>query len=99
MTNPAAGPHGRLAGVRDALTPREWARAGAMATTIIGLNVAGWGMLSAAASIPQPSTCRPMIDPVIPPARAHSLGVSASRTAASLPCGLAARLVIGAPPG
>ena len=49
MTNPAAGPHGRLAGVRDALTPREWARAGAMAAAIIGLHVAGWGMLAAAA--------------------------------------------------
>src|SRR5215470_2205151 len=40
-----------------------------------------------------------MIDTVIPPARAHSFGVSASRTPASLPCGLAARSVIGAPPG
>src|SRR6266705_594924 len=49
MTDLAARPHGRLAGVRDALTPREWARAGAMAATIIGLNVLGWGMLSAAA--------------------------------------------------
>ena len=34
--------------VRDALTPREWARAGAMALSIIGLNVLGWGMLAAA---------------------------------------------------
>ena len=50
MTDLAARPHGRLAGVRDALTPREWARAGAMAATIIGLNVLGWGMLAAAAS-------------------------------------------------
>jgi len=49
MTDLAARPHGRLAGVRDALTPREWARAGAMAATIIGLNVLGWGMLPAAA--------------------------------------------------
>ena len=49
MTDLAARPHGRLAGVRDALTPREWARAGAMAATIIGLNVLGWGMLAAAA--------------------------------------------------
>src|SRR6266478_8783124 len=47
MTDLAARPHGRLAGVRDALTPREWARAGAMAATIIGLNVLGWGMLAA----------------------------------------------------
>ena len=47
MTDLAARPHGRLVGVRDALTPREWARAGAMAATIIGLNVLGWGMLAA----------------------------------------------------
>jgi high-affinity nickel-transport protein len=47
VTDLAARPHGRLAGVRDALTPREWARAGAMAATIIGLNVLGWGMLAA----------------------------------------------------
>src|SRR5215472_7135285 len=51
MTDLAARPHGRLAGVRDALTPAEWARAGAMAATIIGLNVLGWGMLAAAASV------------------------------------------------
>src|SRR6516162_2891447 len=50
MTDLAARPHGRLAGVRNALTPREWARAGAMAATIIGLHVLGWGMLAAAAS-------------------------------------------------
>ena len=49
MTDLAARSHGRLAGVRDALTPREWARAGAMTATIIGLNVLGWGMLAAAA--------------------------------------------------
>src|SRR5262249_4451277 len=48
MTDLAARPHGRLAGARKALTPREWARAGAMAATIIGLNVLGWGMLAAA---------------------------------------------------
>jgi hypothetical protein len=48
MTDPAARPHGRLVRVRDALTPREWARAGATAATIIGLNVVGWGMLAAA---------------------------------------------------
>ena len=47
MSDLAARPHCRLAGVRDALTPREWARAGAMAATIIGLNVLGWGMLAA----------------------------------------------------
>src|SRR5215472_11310824 len=49
MTDLAARPHGRLAGVRDALTPREWARTGAMAAAITGLNAAGWGMLAAAA--------------------------------------------------
>jgi nickel/cobalt transporter (NiCoT) family protein len=48
VTDLAARPHGRLVRVRDALTPREWARAGAMAATIIGLHVLGWGMLAAA---------------------------------------------------
>src|SRR5258707_420427 len=48
MTDLAARPHGRLVRVRDALTPREWARAGATAATIIGLHVLGWGMLAAA---------------------------------------------------
>jgi nickel/cobalt transporter (NiCoT) family protein len=38
----------RLAKIRDGLTPREWARAGAMVLTIIGLNVLGWGMMAAA---------------------------------------------------
>jgi nickel/cobalt transporter (NiCoT) family protein len=47
VTDLAARPHGRLVRVRDALTPGEWARAGAMAATIIGLNVLGWGMLAA----------------------------------------------------
>jgi len=47
VTDLATRPHGRLVRVRDALTPREWARAGAMAATIIGLNVLGWGMLAA----------------------------------------------------
>ena len=46
MTDLAARPHGRLAAVRDALTPTEWARAGAMAATFIGLLVLGWGMLA-----------------------------------------------------
>ena len=46
MTDLAARPHGRLARVRDALTPTEWARAGAMAATIIGLHVLGWRMLA-----------------------------------------------------
>ena len=48
MTDLAARAHGRLAGVRDALTPREWARAGGMTGSIIGLHVLGWGMLAAA---------------------------------------------------
>ena len=38
MTDLAAGPHGRLAAVRDALTPTEWARAGGMTGSIIGLH-------------------------------------------------------------
>jgi high-affinity nickel-transport protein len=38
----------RLVRVRGALTPREWAAAGGMAATIIGLNVLGWGLLAAA---------------------------------------------------
>ena len=49
MTDLAARPPGRLAAVRDALTPTEWARAGAMTGAIIGLHVLGWGMLAAAA--------------------------------------------------
>src|SRR6516225_3826906 len=48
MTDLAARPHGRLAGVRDALTPGEWARAGGMTGVIVGLHVVGWGMLAAA---------------------------------------------------
>src|SRR5215475_11850396 len=38
----------RLVRIRDSLTPREWARTGAMVATIIGLHVAGWGMLAVA---------------------------------------------------
>src|SRR5271169_6030816 len=49
MTDLAARPHGRLAGVRDGLTPGEWARAGGMTGVIVGLHVVGWGMLAAAA--------------------------------------------------
>jgi high-affinity nickel-transport protein len=48
MTDLAARPHGRLAAVRDALTPAEWARVGGMTGVIIGLHVAGWGLLAAA---------------------------------------------------
>ncbi len=45
-----ADPRARLARIRAGLSPREWARAGAMTATVIGLNVLGWGMLSAAVS-------------------------------------------------
>ena len=38
----------RLARVRSGLTPSEWARAGAMLLTVIGLNVVGWVLLAAA---------------------------------------------------
>jgi len=38
----------RLARIRGGLTPREWARAGAMLLSIIALNVLGWVMLAAA---------------------------------------------------
>jgi nickel/cobalt transporter (NiCoT) family protein len=40
--------HSRFARIRNGLTPAEWARAGGMAATIVGLNVAGWVMLAAA---------------------------------------------------
>ena len=38
----------QLARVRNGLTPREWARAGGMVATVIGLNVVGWLMLASA---------------------------------------------------
>ena len=38
----------RLTRIRSGLTPAEWARFGAMVAAIVGLNVAGWGMLAAA---------------------------------------------------
>jgi nickel/cobalt transporter (NiCoT) family protein len=38
----------RLARIRNGLTPKEWGRVGGMALSIVGLNVLGWGMLSAA---------------------------------------------------
>jgi high-affinity nickel-transport protein len=38
----------RFARIRSGLTPTEWARAGAMMLTIVGLNVLGWGLLAAA---------------------------------------------------
>ena len=43
-----ADPLARLATIRRGLSPAEWARMGAMTATVIGLNVAGWGMLAAA---------------------------------------------------
>src|SRR5579875_2626934 len=48
VTTSMADQGGRLARIRAALTPREWARAGGMAAVVVGLNVAGWAMLSAA---------------------------------------------------
>ena len=38
----------RLRRIGDALTPREWARVGAMAGVVIGLYVVGFVMLGAA---------------------------------------------------
>ena len=38
----------RFARIRDGLTPSEWARAGGMVLTIVGLNAVGWVMLAAA---------------------------------------------------
>jgi high-affinity nickel-transport protein len=45
---PMPGTASRFARIKAALTPSEWARAGGMAATVIGLNVAGWVMLAAA---------------------------------------------------
>ncbi len=41
---------GRLARLRGGLNRREWLAIGGMALTIIGLNLVGWGLVSAAAS-------------------------------------------------
>jgi nickel/cobalt transporter (NiCoT) family protein len=41
---------GRLARIRNGLSPSEWARAGGMVGAIIGLHIAGWLMLAAAVS-------------------------------------------------
>jgi high-affinity nickel-transport protein len=38
----------RLTRIRHGLTPREWLRVGGMALVVVGLNVVGWTMLSAA---------------------------------------------------
>ena len=43
-----ANPRARFTKIRNGLTPKEWARVGAMAVTVVGLNVVGWGMLAAA---------------------------------------------------
>jgi nickel/cobalt transporter (NiCoT) family protein len=45
QSDTAAGPASRISKIRDGLTPREWTRVGLMAATVIGLNIAGWGML------------------------------------------------------
>jgi nickel/cobalt transporter (NiCoT) family protein len=42
------GPTSRISKIRDGLTPREWAKVGLMAATVLGLNIAGWGMLALA---------------------------------------------------
>ena len=41
-------PQSRLAKLRNGLTPQEWMRVGGMMVAIAGLNVLGWGLLSAA---------------------------------------------------
>jgi high-affinity nickel-transport protein len=38
----------RLTRIRRGLSPAEWARFGGMVATVVGLNLAGWGMLAAA---------------------------------------------------
>jgi high-affinity nickel-transport protein len=49
MATTAAGrTGGHLRTIQDSLSPKEWARAGAMAVVAIGLNVVGWLMLLAA---------------------------------------------------
>jgi high-affinity nickel-transport protein len=41
-------PNSRLRAILDALTATEWAKVGAMTAVVVGLNVAGWGLLFAA---------------------------------------------------
>src|ERR1700729_3808040 len=41
-------PRSRIAKIREGLTPREWARAGALVGTIVILNVLGWSLMAAA---------------------------------------------------
>src|SRR6202042_134270 len=38
----------RLTRIRQGLSPAGWARFGGMVATVVGLNVAGWGMMAAA---------------------------------------------------
>src|ERR1700744_6469960 len=38
----------RLARVRNGMTPREWARTGAMVAGVVALHVVGWVMLASA---------------------------------------------------
>ncbi len=48
MGTAGASRGGRLRRVQDALTPKEWARVGAMAAVVVGLFVVGFGLLGAA---------------------------------------------------
>jgi nickel/cobalt transporter (NiCoT) family protein len=41
-----SSPPGRLATIRAALTPAEWRRMGGMTAVIVGLHIAGWGLLA-----------------------------------------------------
>ena len=47
-TTVVGGHAGRLRAIQDALTPREWGKAGGMAAVVVGLHVLGWTMLVAA---------------------------------------------------
>src|SRR3984885_2017791 len=40
------GPNSRISKIRNGLTRQEWTKVGLMAATILGLNVAGWGLLA-----------------------------------------------------
>src|ERR1700723_4501763 len=42
-----ADQRGPLTRIRQGLSPAEWARFGGMVATVVGLNLAGWGMLAA----------------------------------------------------
>ncbi|MGH7639816.1 MAG: HoxN/HupN/NixA family nickel/cobalt transporter [Candidatus Dormibacteria bacterium] len=45
MATVAATSVGRLARIRQGLSPKEWARVGGMAGAVFGLHVLGWGLL------------------------------------------------------